>query len=88
MKHQFLYGGEPAEVESAASVRGILIRSVVDGTIWFRVYRPDGQCTDYELLHDDLSITIDADALAAFYAIGERRVLDHSPSVLGLTEVP
>ena len=50
----------------------------------FRVYRDREHFTDHEIRHDDLSITIDADALAAFYKVGERRILDHSPQVLGL----
>jgi len=36
-----------------------------------------------DLLHNDLSITVDQDALASFYAIGKRKVLDHSLQVLG-----
>ena len=42
---------------------------------------------DYEVLHDDLSVTIDVDAMAAFYRVGERDVLDHSPDVLGLKKI-
>jgi hypothetical protein len=34
--------------------------------------------------HADLSVIMDADALVAFYRVGERYVLDHSPGVLGL----
>ncbi|MEX2281204.1 MAG: hypothetical protein WEE89_01825 [Gemmatimonadota bacterium] len=42
---------------------------------------------DYDIRHDDLPVTIDADALAAFYTVGERTILDHSPEVLGLREI-
>jgi hypothetical protein len=84
VKQQVLYGGQPADVESAAGVRGILIRTI-EGTMLFRVYHADRQFTDDVIYHDDLSVTIDADELVAFYAIGERRILDHSPDVLGLT---
>lgn len=37
--------------------------------------------------HDDLSATIDADELAAFYRAGEHDILDHGPEVLGLKEI-
>jgi len=49
----------------------------VGGIIFFRVYQNDGEFTDYDISHDELSITIDTDAMASF-------ALDHSPSVLGL----
>ncbi len=88
MKDRYLYGNAPAEVSPAAGVQGILIRGL-DGTLMFRVYhdRNGERFTDYETRHDDLSVTIDADALAAFYKIGERNILDHGPAVLGLEEV-
>lgn len=35
----------------------------------------------------DLEVTITADAMASFYEIGDRRILDHSPNVLGLQRV-
>ena len=83
MKHRCQYGGHPAEVESAAGVKGTIIRGI-DGRMIFRVYHDSGRFTDYEIRHDDLSVTIDEDALAAFYKIGEDHILDHSPQVLGL----
>ncbi|WP_294987233.1 hypothetical protein [Sulfuritalea sp.] len=36
------------------------------------------------LRHDDLEVTISPQALASFYTIGDDRILDHSPEVLGL----
>ncbi len=66
-----------------AGVKGTLIRSF-DGEITFRVYHDNERFTDYEIRHDDLSVTIDEDALAAFYKTGKRNILDHSPQVLGL----
>jgi len=41
MKQRVLYGGQSAEVESAAGVHGVLIRGL-GGTMEFRVYHPDG----------------------------------------------
>lgn len=79
----YLYGGRPAEAQPAAGVKGVLIRTL-DGVMMFRVYHDRERFTDYEIRHDDLSVTIDADALAAFYRIGDRDILDHSPEVLGL----
>lgn len=64
----------------------VLLR-MPDGTTTFRVYHDGGNFTDYDIRHDDLPITIDADALAAFYQVGERTILDHSPEVLGLRKI-
>lgn len=86
MSGKYLYGGVPAEVESAAGVKGIIIRTF-DGALTFRVYHDRERFTDYEIRHDDLSVTIDAEELAAFYRVGERCILDHSPQVLGLKKI-
>ena len=86
MNKKYLYGSVPAEVDSAAGVQGMIIRSF-DGSFMFRVYRDPEHFTDYEIRHDDLSVTIDADALAAFYKVGEHNILDHSPPVLGLKKI-
>lgn len=83
MNSKFLYGNLPTEARSAAGVKGVLIRTL-DGGVVFRVYDGREHFTDYEIRHDDLSITIAADELAAFYKVGERNILDHSPQVLGL----
>ena len=86
MNDRYQYGGVPAEVKSAGGVRGMIIRSL-DGVLMFRVYHDRERYADYEIRHDDLGITIDADVLAAFYRAGERDILDHSPDVLGLKRV-
>lgn len=85
MKPKYLYGEQPANAESAAGVKGVLIRAH-GGAMMFRVYHDVERFTDYEIRHDDLSVTIDKDELAAFYRIGERGILDHSPQVLGLSK--
>ena len=82
MSDKFIYGGKVADVTSAEEVKGTLIRSGSD--YYFRVYQNDGEFTDYDIIHDELSVTIDADALASFYTDGKNFVLDHSPNVLGL----
>jgi hypothetical protein len=86
MRGKYLYGELPAEVESAVGVKGVLIRTF-DGAVTFRVYHDREHFTDYEVRHDDLSVTIDAEELAAFYKVGERDILDHSPQVLGLKKI-
>ena len=83
---KYLYGGQSAEAESADGAKGVLIRAR-DGTLMFRVYHDNESFTDYEIRHDDLSVTIDKDALAAFYRVGEDYILDHSPQVLGLKKI-
>lgn len=86
MNDKYLYGETPAEVKSAAGVKGVIIRTL-DGAMVFRVYHDREGFTDYEIKHDDLSVTIDTNALASFYKLGERDILDHSPQVLGLKKV-
>ena len=82
----YLYGDKVAETRPAAGAKGVLIRTL-DGAVMFRVYHDRERFTDYEIRHDELSVTIDADALAAFYTVGGRDVLDHSPEVLGLKKL-
>lgn len=86
MKQKYLYSGKPAEVQPAAGVKGTLIRSF-DNSLTFRICHNDGEFTDYALRHDDLEVTIAEDELAAFYKIGDDRILDHSPEVLGLKKM-
>lgn len=86
MNEKYLYGELPAEVKPATGVKGMLIRAL-DGALMFRVYHDRACFTDYEIRHDDLSVTIDKDALAAFYKVGEHDILDHSPQVLGLKKI-
>lgn len=84
MPENYIYGSKIARVEKAEGVTGMLIRGL--NGYKFRVYREDDSFTDYDLRHDDLSITIDQDALASFYVFDEETaILDHSPSVLGLS---
>lgn len=67
----------------ANGASGVLCRSAVDGSYFFRVYDADHNFIDYLLIHDDLSVTISKDALASFYRSGDEPFLDHSPEVLG-----
>lgn len=69
MKRKYLYGRQPAETEPAAGVKGVLIRTM-NGAVAFCVYHDEKQFTDYEIRHDELSVTIDADELAASYSVG------------------
>jgi hypothetical protein len=85
MARKFKYGGTVSTATSASGKKGVLIRSL--DTLLFRVYNADHTFTDYEIKHDDLSVTIDQDSLAAFYSDGQRHVLDHAPEVLGLEPV-
>ena len=81
------YGASTATVFAAAGVRGFILKSI-DGSFFFRVYHSNGDFTDYGIRHDDLEVTISPGALASFYQIGDRHLLDHSPEVLGLESVP
>ena len=79
------YGNATAEATPAGGTTGVLCRGI-HGEHFFRVYDRQGEFTDYALRHDDLTVTIAADELAAFYRIGDDHLLDHSPEVLGLEE--
>jgi hypothetical protein len=84
MTDKYIYNGKIAKIDSADGMSGVLI-SVLGGGYKFRVYNEDHTFIDYEIRHDDLSVTIDKGALASFYVIDEDlAILDHSPSVLGL----
>ncbi len=85
MNTKYIYAGKVSEVKNAEGVSGMLIK-VFGGGYLFRVYHSTDEFTDYRLRHDDLSITIDLDALASFYSIDSGHVLDHSPQVLGLNK--
>lgn len=73
-------------VEPAGGVRGILCRNS-DGSSFLSVYHADKSFTDYDLYHEDLAVTIDADELASFYRAGDVALLDHDPGTLGIPEV-
>jgi hypothetical protein len=85
MARKYKYAGKASTATSASGKKGILIRSL--DTFFFRVYHADHTFTDYEIRHDDLSITIDSDSLASFYTHGQNHVLDHTPDVLGLEPI-
>jgi len=79
--------GKVFNEKNAGGVSGILCRTV-GGKYFFRIYHGDNTFDDYDLMHDDLSVTIDADALASFYE-GENGVkfLDHSSEVFGWEKI-
>ena len=83
---QWIYGKKPTEVTPAKGVQGVLISS--QGKPYFRVYSKDKESfKDYELLHQDLKITIDESA--SFYERKEDDVcaLDYDPRCFGLIRV-
>lgn len=82
---RYRYGTAVAEETPAGGVTGYLNREK-GGRYFFRIYGKDGEFTDYDLIHDDLEVTISPDAMASFYVIGENQCLDHSPAVLGLRQ--
>jgi hypothetical protein len=65
----------------ANKTEAILIYNHGSNTHSLRVYNPDFSFTDYDILHNDLAITIN-DPDAFFYDNPPR--IDHSPSTLGL----
>jgi hypothetical protein len=79
---RYIYGSRPFEVADAAGVEGVLIRS--GDRLLLLVYDEDNEFIDYDIMHDDLSVTISKDELACFYSNGEHHAIDHSPAVLGL----
>ncbi len=85
MAKQVRYGDKTATVTRADGVEGVLCRSI-NGRYFFRVYHENGDFTDYGLRHSDLTVMI-RDSDAAFYKLGDRYLLDHTPATLGLEEV-
>ena len=73
--------------KSANGVEGHLIYSALLDTYLFRVYNPSGEFVDYDIAHSDLCVTIN-DPDACFYRHGDRDVLDHAPTTLGIEDVP
>jgi len=69
---------------SANGVSGQLIRIFGSPVTYaFRVYDENHNFVDYDLLHCDLTITIN-DGDAFFYTDSDHTILDHSPETLGL----
>ncbi len=76
--------GKVLRETSANGVKGMLLRTDSPEKFFFRVYHGDGTFDDYQILHDDLAVTIDEDALASFYENENGdKFLDHSPNVFG-----
>jgi hypothetical protein len=86
MTEKYIYRGKVSEVKSAAGTSGVLIK-LFGGGYAFRIYHENGEFTDYDLNHDDLSVTIDQDELASFYTCEERHSLDHAPSDFDLKKI-
>ena len=69
------------KLKSANGTSGVLLPI---GETWvFRVYHENGEFTDYDIHHSDLSVTIN-DEDAYFYSNGQTEYLDHSPETLGI----
>ena len=72
---------------NAAGLTGIIIRSY-DGTdALFRVYlnKAKTKFKDYQIIIDDLEVTISPDELCELVEDGEDLYLDHDRKTLGLT---
>jgi hypothetical protein len=83
MQH-VVYGNQIATETPAGGVTGVLCRSL-DSKYFFRIYHEDKTFTDYDLRHDDMTITIVANEFSSFYRFENGGgVLDHSSNVLGL----
>ena len=89
LKEKYIYARRTCTVSDAAGVTGILCKTTREGrsAFFLRVKEPMGGFTDYDLLHDDLTVTIAQDALASFYSGPGVSALEHGPQVLGLCRV-
>ena len=76
------FGRLRKSAESADGVKGVLLRSAVDRSWFFRHYREDGSFTDYELHTEELFVTVEVGRHAAFYKDGKNTYLDFSPALL------
>lgn len=71
------------KMKPANGVEGCLIYIHTENTFVFRVYDADHNFKDYDILHNDLWISI-IDADATFYEHADGALeLDHSPATLG-----
>ena len=77
-------GGRILREKSANGTKGMLLRTNSPKKFFFRIYHDVATFDDYQILHDDLSVTIDEDSLASFYEneAGDK-FFDHSPKVFG-----
>jgi hypothetical protein len=81
---QVIYGKQNATEIPAGGVTGVLCRSL-DSKYFFRIYHADKTFTDYDLRHDDMTITIAADELVSFYRLENGDgVLDRSSDLFGI----
>lgn len=76
-----LPSGKVVSAEGADGVKGVLLRSAVDRSWFFRRYH-EGGFTDYELHAEELFVTVEPGTHAAFYEDGESKYLDFSPALL------
>lgn len=70
--------------ERAIGQRGFLIRGIND-EIWFRVYHPDKNFTDYEITHHDCEIVI-IDPSAALIHNDAGEFLDYTAESMQVTK--
>jgi hypothetical protein len=64
--NQVVYGKQIATETHACGESGVLCRSL-DNKYFFRIYHKNKTFTDYDLRHDDMTITTAANELASFY---------------------
>jgi hypothetical protein len=84
---QVVYAKQIATEAPADDVTGVLCCSL-GNEYFFRIYHEDKTFTDYDLRHDDMTITIAANELASFYRFENAGgVLDHSSDVVRLEVV-
>jgi hypothetical protein len=74
VSERYRYGGALAEAMPAAGSKGVILLSF-DGRPVFRVYDDAGRLTDFDLRHEEPSVTIALDDLASFYKIGNDHML-------------
>ncbi|MFO1468496.1 MAG: DUF6429 family protein [Steroidobacteraceae bacterium] len=79
-----LAGRPDIRFRSADGLKGVILQSPLRQRHFFRIYREHGVFEDFDLIHDELSVRIDDEAMAALYRSAEQAWLDHDPNVLGI----
>lgn len=73
------------KVERAIGIRGVLIRSMVDDQILFRVYDNDHNFVDYEITNYDCEVLI-IDPSAALIRNQAGDFLDYTEEAMGVSK--
>lgn len=68
--------------KAAVGTKGFIMRSGVDNSFFFRVYKENGDFVDYDIMHYDMEVMILEDSAVLVERNGDNYI-DYSARVLG-----